>query len=113
MQDSTLRLWEYKSGEEVHCCQLGAICGPQATKADQVCPCVPGLLLLILGAAKRVGYILLEISLLSLGLELKKLLQWSGVFGKTVPEIHSCALCEFLKCAKQWPKEAASNSSQI
>ncbi|XP_066033194.1 tRNA (guanine-N(7)-)-methyltransferase non-catalytic subunit WDR4 [Chamaea fasciata] len=33
--DSTLRLWEYKSGEEVHCCQLSAICGPQATKADQ------------------------------------------------------------------------------
>ncbi|NXP39558.1 WDR4 methyltransferase, partial [Leiothrix lutea] len=35
VQDSTLRLWEYKSGEEVHCCQLSAICGPQATKADQ------------------------------------------------------------------------------
>uniref|UniRef100_A0A8C5JGG9 WD repeat domain 4 n=1 Tax=Junco hyemalis TaxID=40217 RepID=A0A8C5JGG9_JUNHY len=34
--DSTLRLWQYKSGEEVHCCQLSAICGPQATKPDQV-----------------------------------------------------------------------------
>uniref|UniRef100_A0A8C5JGG1 WD repeat domain 4 n=2 Tax=Passerellidae TaxID=1729112 RepID=A0A8C5JGG1_JUNHY len=33
--DSTLRLWQYKSGEEVHCCQLSAICGPQATKPDQ------------------------------------------------------------------------------
>ncbi|NWH38571.1 WDR4 methyltransferase, partial [Chloropsis hardwickii] len=33
--DSTLRLWEYKSGEEVHCCQLSTICGPQATKPDQ------------------------------------------------------------------------------
>ncbi|NXP16442.1 WDR4 methyltransferase, partial [Scytalopus superciliaris] len=33
--DSTLRLWEYKSGEEVHCCQLSSICGPEATKTDQ------------------------------------------------------------------------------
>ncbi|XP_036244287.1 tRNA (guanine-N(7)-)-methyltransferase non-catalytic subunit WDR4 [Molothrus ater] len=33
--DSTLRLWQYKSGEEVHCCQLSTICEPQATKPDQ------------------------------------------------------------------------------
>uniref|UniRef100_A0A8C3VFQ2 WD repeat domain 4 n=1 Tax=Catharus ustulatus TaxID=91951 RepID=A0A8C3VFQ2_CATUS len=46
VQDSTLRLWEYKSGEEVHCCQLSAICGSQATKPEQVCPCVPVLLLI-------------------------------------------------------------------
>ncbi|XP_063201106.1 tRNA (guanine-N(7)-)-methyltransferase non-catalytic subunit WDR4 isoform X3 [Chroicocephalus ridibundus] len=33
--DSTLRLWEYKSGEEVYCCHLSTICGPETTKADQ------------------------------------------------------------------------------
>ncbi|XP_009079325.1 PREDICTED: tRNA (guanine-N(7)-)-methyltransferase non-catalytic subunit WDR4, partial [Acanthisitta chloris] len=33
--DSTLRLWQYKSGEEVYCCQLSSICGPEATKTDQ------------------------------------------------------------------------------
>ncbi|XP_075287541.1 tRNA (guanine-N(7)-)-methyltransferase non-catalytic subunit WDR4 isoform X1 [Opisthocomus hoazin] len=33
--DSTLRLWEYKSGEEVYCCHLSSICGPEATKTDQ------------------------------------------------------------------------------
>ncbi|KAJ7416610.1 tRNA (guanine-N(7)-)-methyltransferase non-catalytic subunit WDR4 [Pitangus sulphuratus] len=33
--DSTLRLWKYKSGEEVHCCQLSSICGPEAAKTDQ------------------------------------------------------------------------------
>uniref|UniRef100_A0A8C0EY56 WD repeat domain 4 n=1 Tax=Bubo bubo TaxID=30461 RepID=A0A8C0EY56_BUBBB len=38
--DSTLRLWEYKSGEEVYCCHLSSICGPETTKTDQVCPCV-------------------------------------------------------------------------
>ncbi|NWQ77781.1 WDR4 methyltransferase, partial [Columbina picui] len=38
VQDSTLRLWEYKSGEEVHCCHLNSICGPETTKTDQKCP---------------------------------------------------------------------------
>lgn len=52
-------------------------------------------------------------SLLSLGLELRRAVTVVWDFGKAVPEIHSCALCEFLKCAKQRPKEAASNSSQI
>nr|XP_021142169.1 tRNA (guanine-N(7)-)-methyltransferase non-catalytic subunit WDR4 isoform X2 [Columba livia] len=36
--DSTLRLWEYKSGEEVHCCHLSSICGPETTKTDQKYP---------------------------------------------------------------------------
>ncbi|XP_074458874.1 tRNA (guanine-N(7)-)-methyltransferase non-catalytic subunit WDR4 [Larus michahellis] len=36
--DSTLRLWEYKSGEEVYCCHLSTICGPETTKADQKYP---------------------------------------------------------------------------
>ncbi|NXI42533.1 WDR4 methyltransferase, partial [Galbula dea] len=36
--DSTLRLWEYKSGEEVYCCQLSSICGPEATQTDQKYP---------------------------------------------------------------------------
>uniref|UniRef100_A0A8C8AB36 WD repeat domain 4 n=1 Tax=Otus sunia TaxID=257818 RepID=A0A8C8AB36_9STRI len=43
--DSTLRLWEYKSGEEVYCCHLSSICGPETTKTDQVCPCVLVLLI--------------------------------------------------------------------
>uniref|UniRef100_A0A8C8A8B2 WD repeat domain 4 n=1 Tax=Otus sunia TaxID=257818 RepID=A0A8C8A8B2_9STRI len=29
----------YKSGEEVYCCHLSSICGPETTKTDQVCPC--------------------------------------------------------------------------
>ncbi|XP_061309477.1 tRNA (guanine-N(7)-)-methyltransferase non-catalytic subunit WDR4 [Pezoporus flaviventris] len=33
--DSTLRLWEYKSGEEVYCCHLSSICGTEAAKTDQ------------------------------------------------------------------------------
>ncbi|KAM6439478.1 tRNA (guanine-N(7)-)-methyltransferase non-catalytic subunit WDR4 [Rhynochetos jubatus] len=33
--DSTLRLWEYKSGEEVYCCHLSSIGGSEATKTDQ------------------------------------------------------------------------------
>ncbi|XP_065533110.1 tRNA (guanine-N(7)-)-methyltransferase non-catalytic subunit WDR4 [Lathamus discolor] len=33
--DSTLRLWEYKSGEEVHCCHLSSICGTEAANTDQ------------------------------------------------------------------------------
>ncbi|KAM9300394.1 tRNA (guanine-N(7)-)-methyltransferase non-catalytic subunit WDR4 [Morus bassanus] len=33
--DSTLRLWEYKTGEEVHCCHLSSICGPETNKTDQ------------------------------------------------------------------------------
>ncbi|XP_061215228.1 tRNA (guanine-N(7)-)-methyltransferase non-catalytic subunit WDR4 [Neopsephotus bourkii] len=33
--DSTLRLWEYKSGEEVYCCHLSSICGAEAAKTDQ------------------------------------------------------------------------------
>ncbi|NWX00422.1 WDR4 methyltransferase, partial [Caloenas nicobarica] len=36
--DSTLRLWEYKSGEEVHCCHLSSICGPETTNTDQKYP---------------------------------------------------------------------------
>ncbi|CAM9631552.1 unnamed protein product [Bubo scandiacus] len=36
--DSTLRLWEYKSGEEVYCCHLSSICGPETTKTDQKYP---------------------------------------------------------------------------
>ncbi|KFV92934.1 tRNA (guanine-N(7)-)-methyltransferase non-catalytic subunit WDR4, partial [Fulmarus glacialis] len=36
--DSTLRLWEYKSGEEVYCCHLSGICGPETTKTDQKYP---------------------------------------------------------------------------
>ncbi|NXX49471.1 WDR4 methyltransferase, partial [Tricholaema leucomelas] len=36
--DSTLRLWEYKSGEEVYCCHLSSICGPETTKPDQKYP---------------------------------------------------------------------------
>ncbi|NWH58454.1 WDR4 methyltransferase, partial [Geococcyx californianus] len=36
--DSTLRLWEYKSGEEVYCCHLSSICGPETTKKDQKYP---------------------------------------------------------------------------
>lgn len=111
VQDSTLRLWQYKTGEEVHCCQLSTICGPQATKPDQVCPWVPVLLLCSWSLA--LPNILVAFSLLSLGLELTKAVTTVWDFGKTVPEIHSCVLCEFLNCAKQWPKEAASNSSQI
>ncbi|KAM9020252.1 tRNA (guanine-N(7)-)-methyltransferase non-catalytic subunit WDR4 [Ara ararauna] len=33
--DSTLRLWEYKSGEEVYCCHLSSVCGTEAAKTDQ------------------------------------------------------------------------------
>uniref|UniRef100_A0A8B9DMG9 WD repeat domain 4 n=1 Tax=Anser cygnoides TaxID=8845 RepID=A0A8B9DMG9_ANSCY len=33
--DGTLRLWHYKSGEEVYCCHLSSVCGPDATKTDQ------------------------------------------------------------------------------
>ncbi|KAM6211829.1 tRNA (guanine-N(7)-)-methyltransferase non-catalytic subunit WDR4 [Sarcoramphus papa] len=36
--DSTLRLWEYKSGEEVYCCHLSSICGSETTKTDQKYP---------------------------------------------------------------------------
>ncbi|NXN43149.1 WDR4 methyltransferase, partial [Rhinoptilus africanus] len=36
--DSTLRLWEYKSGEEVYCCHLSTICRPETPKADQKYP---------------------------------------------------------------------------
>ncbi|XP_054021722.1 tRNA (guanine-N(7)-)-methyltransferase non-catalytic subunit WDR4 [Dryobates pubescens] len=36
--DSTLRLWEYKSGEEVYCCHLSSISGPETTKPDQKYP---------------------------------------------------------------------------
>ncbi|XP_035752362.1 tRNA (guanine-N(7)-)-methyltransferase non-catalytic subunit WDR4 isoform X2 [Egretta garzetta] len=36
--DSTLRLWEYKSGEEVYCCHLDSVCGPETTKTDQKYP---------------------------------------------------------------------------
>ncbi|KFP32118.1 tRNA (guanine-N(7)-)-methyltransferase non-catalytic subunit WDR4, partial [Colius striatus] len=36
--DSTLRLWEYKSGEEVHCCHLSSICGSETTNTDQKYP---------------------------------------------------------------------------
>ncbi|NXT76231.1 WDR4 methyltransferase, partial [Zapornia atra] len=36
--DSTLRLWEYKTGEEVYCCHLNSICGSETTKADQKYP---------------------------------------------------------------------------
>ncbi|KAF1654588.1 tRNA (guanine-N(7)-)-methyltransferase non-catalytic subunit WDR4, partial [Eudyptes chrysocome] len=36
--DSTLRLWEYKSGEELYCCHLSNICGPETTKTDQKYP---------------------------------------------------------------------------
>ncbi|KFQ30507.1 tRNA (guanine-N(7)-)-methyltransferase non-catalytic subunit WDR4, partial [Merops nubicus] len=36
--DSTLRLWEYKSGEEVYCCHLSSICGLETTKTDQKYP---------------------------------------------------------------------------
>ncbi|XP_053920917.1 tRNA (guanine-N(7)-)-methyltransferase non-catalytic subunit WDR4 [Cuculus canorus] len=36
--DSTLRLWEYKSGEEVYCCHLSSICGPETTKTDEKYP---------------------------------------------------------------------------
>ncbi|KAM6291296.1 tRNA (guanine-N(7)-)-methyltransferase non-catalytic subunit WDR4 [Porphyrio hochstetteri] len=36
--DSTLRLWEYKAGEEVYCCHLNSICGSETTKADQKYP---------------------------------------------------------------------------
>ncbi|NXV82167.1 WDR4 methyltransferase, partial [Atlantisia rogersi] len=36
--DSTLRLWEYKVGEEVYCCHLDSICGSETTKADQKYP---------------------------------------------------------------------------
>ncbi|KFZ61553.1 tRNA (guanine-N(7)-)-methyltransferase non-catalytic subunit WDR4, partial [Podiceps cristatus] len=38
VQDSTLRLWEYKSGEEVYCCHLSSICGPETNKSDQKYP---------------------------------------------------------------------------
>ncbi|KAM9206233.1 tRNA (guanine-N(7)-)-methyltransferase non-catalytic subunit WDR4 [Mergus octosetaceus] len=33
--DGTLRLWHYKSGDEVYCCHLSSVCGPDATKTDQ------------------------------------------------------------------------------
>ncbi|KAM6140981.1 LOW QUALITY PROTEIN: tRNA (guanine-N(7)-)-methyltransferase non-catalytic subunit WDR4 [Pterocles gutturalis] len=36
--DSTLRLWKYKSGEEVYCCHLSSICGPETAKTDQKYP---------------------------------------------------------------------------
>ncbi|NXU54515.1 WDR4 methyltransferase, partial [Turnix velox] len=36
--DLTLRLWDYKSGEEVYCCHLSTICGPETTKTDQKYP---------------------------------------------------------------------------
>ncbi|NWR78716.1 WDR4 methyltransferase, partial [Centropus unirufus] len=36
--DSTLRLWEYKSGEEVYCCHLSTICGLETGKTDQKYP---------------------------------------------------------------------------
>ncbi|XP_069641148.1 tRNA (guanine-N(7)-)-methyltransferase non-catalytic subunit WDR4 isoform X2 [Haliaeetus albicilla] len=36
--DLTLRLWEYKSGEEVYCCHLSSVCGPETTKTDQKYP---------------------------------------------------------------------------
>ncbi|NXX10351.1 WDR4 methyltransferase, partial [Podargus strigoides] len=36
--DSTLRLWDYKSGEEVYCCHLSSICEPETTKTDQKYP---------------------------------------------------------------------------
>ncbi|NWR62035.1 WDR4 methyltransferase, partial [Bucorvus abyssinicus] len=36
--DSTLRLWEYKSGEEVYCCHLSSLCAPETTKTDQKYP---------------------------------------------------------------------------
>ncbi|KFV50906.1 tRNA (guanine-N(7)-)-methyltransferase non-catalytic subunit WDR4, partial [Tyto alba] len=36
--DSTLRLWEYKSGEEVYCCHLSNICEPEIAKTDQKYP---------------------------------------------------------------------------
>ncbi|NXY87376.1 WDR4 methyltransferase, partial [Alcedo cyanopectus] len=36
--DSTLRLWQYKIGEEVYCCHLSSICGTEETKTDQKYP---------------------------------------------------------------------------
>ncbi|NXC38778.1 WDR4 methyltransferase, partial [Penelope pileata] len=33
--DCTLRLWKYKSGEELYCCHLSSVCGPETTKAEQ------------------------------------------------------------------------------
>ncbi|KFQ72433.1 tRNA (guanine-N(7)-)-methyltransferase non-catalytic subunit WDR4, partial [Phaethon lepturus] len=36
--DSTLRLWEYKSGEEVYCCHLSSICESERTRTEQKYP---------------------------------------------------------------------------
>ncbi|KFO85601.1 tRNA (guanine-N(7)-)-methyltransferase non-catalytic subunit WDR4, partial [Buceros rhinoceros silvestris] len=36
--DSTLRLWEYKSGEEVYCCDLSSVCASETSKTDQKYP---------------------------------------------------------------------------
>ncbi|NXL83828.1 WDR4 methyltransferase, partial [Alectura lathami] len=33
--DCTLRLWKYRSGEEVYCCQLSSVCGTETTETDQ------------------------------------------------------------------------------
>ncbi|NWI13720.1 WDR4 methyltransferase, partial [Crypturellus soui] len=33
--DSTVRLWEYRSGKEVFCCHLGSLREPEATQTDQ------------------------------------------------------------------------------
>ena len=36
MQDRTLRLWEYRSGRELHCCHLSSLQEPAEPWSDQV-----------------------------------------------------------------------------
>ncbi|XP_051475004.1 tRNA (guanine-N(7)-)-methyltransferase non-catalytic subunit WDR4 isoform X1 [Apus apus] len=79
--DSTLRLWEYRSGEEVYCCNLSSICGPETTKTDQkypvsrityccqggyiaiLCDCIPTVYVFQLDASARQLFYRQQISL--------------------------------------------------
>ncbi|KAJ7420042.1 tRNA (guanine-N(7)-)-methyltransferase non-catalytic subunit WDR4 [Willisornis vidua] len=115
--DSTLRLWEYKSGEEVHCCQLSSICGPEATKTDQkytvsrvtyccqggyvaiLCDCIPTVYVFQLDATARQLLYKQQVPLQHKG--------WDIAFGETgdlwiLQEDKEAPLQLYRACDGQW-----------
>ncbi|NXL65263.1 WDR4 methyltransferase, partial [Chordeiles acutipennis] len=115
--DSTLRLWEYKSGEEVYSCDLSSICGSETTKTDQkypvsritycsqggyiaiLCDCIPAAYIFQLDAVAQQLVYSQQISL--------KHKVWDVAFEETgdlwiLQEDHEAPLQLYRPCDGQW-----------